>query len=219
MSNPTDPFTGPACLVYLDMTYVLFLLMLLMTSNDIHSWQEVTNILYPDWKVDDVKENFIWPPDEKNDVAIRENSSEVREIDFLSLPMPIPMPSEVNLHEWQPRTWIGDAISQDRPDVLEFMLRHDLMLSPAFSAKDSMLAQELCASGRAQYVALYLLYEPIDFDDKLNMILSAHRSKKISIATVNLWFLRYIINRKTSGKRIYPKYMKTNHFGPDIFFY
>ena len=188
--------------------------MLLMTSNDIHSWQEVTNILYPDWKMDEDLEGFITPPDDKNDVATCENSSEVHEIDIFSLPMPVPMPSEANLREYQPISWIWDAISQDQPNVLEFMLRHDLILPSVDAAEDSLLAKELCASGRDQHVALYLLYEPIYFDDKFNMILSACRSKKISIIPVSLWFLRYIINRKMSGRCIYPEYMKPDYRNP-----
>ncbi len=201
------------------MIYIFFLLMLLMTSNDIHSWQEVANILYPDWKMDEDLEDFITPPDDKNDVATCENSSEVHEIDIFSLPMPIPMPSEANLREYQPRIWIWDAISQDQPNVLEFMLRHDLILPSVYAAKKSLLAKELCASGRGQYVALYLLYEPMDFDDKFNMILSACRSKKISIIPVSLWFLRYIINRKISGRCIYPEYMKPDYWEPEFYIY
>jgi hypothetical protein len=155
---------------------------------------------------------------DKNDVVICEKSPKVIEIDILSTKF-VPMPSEACLREFQPTSWIWDAISQDQPNVLEFMLRHDLILPSVYAAKDSLLAEELCASGRDQYVALYLLYEPIDFDVKFNMILSAHRSKKISIIPVSLWFLKYIINRKMSGRCIYPEYMKPDYREPGFRFF
>lgn len=201
------------------MIYVFLFLMWLLTSNDVHSWQEVTDILYPNWKTNENLKGFIAPPYGENDVATCENSSEVQEIDILSLRMPVPVPSEANLREYQPISWIGDAISQDQPNVLEFMLRHDLIIPSVYKAKDSLLAKELCTSGRDQYVALYLLYEPIDFDVKFNMILWALRSKKISIIPVSLWFLRYIINRKMSGRCIYPEYMKPDYREPGFRFF
>ena len=195
--------------------------MWLLTSNDVHSWQEVTDILYPNWKVVQKSEHglsYLTLPADENDVVICENSPKLIEIDLFSIKL-VPMPSDACLHKWQPTSWIWSAISQDQPNVLEFMLRHDLILPSVYAAKDSLLAEELCASGRDQYVALYLLYEPIDFDVKFNMILSAHRSKKISIIPVSLWFIRYIINRKMSGRCIYPEYMKPDYREPGFRFF
>lgn len=195
--------------------------MWLMTSNDVHSWQEVTDILYPNWEVVQNSEPrlcYLTLPADENVVVICENSPKLIEIDLLSIKL-VPMPSEACLHHWQPISWIRDAISQDQPNVLEFMLRHDLILPSVYKAKDSLLAKELCTSGRDQYVALYLLYEPIDFDVKFNMILWALRSKKINTIPVSLWFLRYIINRKMSGRCIYPEYMKPDYREPGFRFF
>lgn len=130
------------------MIYVFLFLMWLMTSNDVHSWQEVTDILYPNWKTNENLKGFIAPPYGENDVATCENSSEVQEIDILSLRMPVPVPSEANLREYQPISWIGDAISQDQPNVLEFMLRHDLILPSVYKSEGIMYirTRSICCS-------------------------------------------------------------------------
>ena len=211
------------------MMLLFYFILAMMQANEIQDWQSVRRALYPEWNYEKnlLRQGFLTPPNdsmERSMTLCQFNSYGKDNMMNLELDLdarsPIPAPSRENLVKYQPRTWMVDAQEQGRADVLEFLLRNGLFLPaycPTLDERDSELAKELCAHSRSQFVALYLLYEPIDETKKIRMVWKSILKIDLHPIKTCVFYCIYIYNRLKSGLPMMPEYDK--YQGLDMPFY
>ena len=212
------------------MILIVYIIYIMLQPCDILNWKSVTDALYPRWyyNTSEAKTALLYPPVtndrwEPIDRGSIYNIVFKQEIELdLNARVPIPAPSKENLEKYQPRIWMMDAQEQNRADVLEFLLRNGLVLSarfPAFDEYDSELALELRTHARSQFVALYLLYEPIEAATKVKMMWTSLFNTDVHSTEVYSWLIKYMYVRLKNGLALFPEYDTYQGFGVPFYVY
>ena len=174
---------------------LMFFCILASVSN----WNEVREVLYPGWKecVNSDGISALEPPE--TNIEKQDND----DVLFVLLP------NEDNMNQFQPKVWLWDAYEQNKLDVMRFLLMNGSKLpspSPMYYDAESRLALELNNQCREEYVALFLLYEPIDLEIKLKILAPYIISCKLDIIQVMLSLSELLHERMINRKSFLPEY-------------
>lgn len=181
--------------------FLMFFSILATVSN----WNEVREILYPGWKKCVNFDGIVTLEPPESDIEKPKEETNMNNNDVLF----VLLPNEDNMKQFQPKVWLWDAYEQNRLDVMKFLLVNGNKLPslpPMYCDIESRLALELNNLCREEYVALFLLYEPIDFGKKLTIIAPFIITGRLNVVQVILSLSELLYERMIDGHSFLPEY-------------
>ena len=187
------------------------IIMLFSILADISNWNEVGKALYPGWKTCVHVDGIVTLEPPEVDIEKPEEEANMCNDDVLF----VLLPNEDNMNQFQPKAWLWDAYEQNRLDVMRFLLLKGCRLSavaPMYEETESRLAYELNHLCRAEYISLFLLYEPIELERKWELIFPFVMSLKVNVLQIIAECMELLYERILDGADLIPEYESPGFF-------